>query len=44
MSNNEFIFNESKRYMPGGVNSPVRAYKGLDITPPIIQSGKGVIV
>ena len=23
------IFNESKKYMPGGVNSPVRAYKDV---------------
>ena len=30
--------------MPGGVNSPVRAYKGLNMNPPIIKSGKGVIV
>lgn len=35
------IFNESKKYMPGGVNSPVRAYKDLDITPPIIKKGEG---
>lgn len=39
---NEKIFNESKRYMPGGVNSPVRAYKEIKMTPPIIKSGKGV--
>ncbi|MBE6049081.1 MAG: glutamate-1-semialdehyde-2,1-aminomutase [Clostridium sp.] len=39
---NEKIFNESKRYMPGGVNSPVRAYRGINMTPPIIKSGKGV--
>lgn len=39
---NERIFNESKRYMPGGVNSPVRAYRGMSMTPPIIKSGKGV--
>ena len=41
---NEKIFNESKKYMPGGVNSPVRAYRDMDITPPIIKSGKGVII
>ena len=35
------IFNESKKYMPGGVNSPVRAYKGVDVTPPIIKKGEG---
>ncbi len=42
--NNSKIFEESKKYMPGGVNSPVRAYKGMPITPPIIKSGKGVII
>lgn len=35
------IFEESKKYMPGGVNSPVRAYTGLGIDPPVIASGKG---
>ena len=38
------IFEESKKYMPGGVNSPVRSYKGMGITPPVMKSGKGVIV
>lgn len=38
---NAEIFEESQKYMPGGVNSPVRAYKGLDITPPIIKKGSG---
>ena len=42
--NNSKIFEESKKYMPGGVNSPVRAYKGMEITPPVIKSGKGVII
>lgn len=40
MTNKE-IFEESKKYMPGGVNSPVRAYKDVDVTPPIIKEGKG---
>jgi glutamate-1-semialdehyde 2,1-aminomutase len=35
------IFNESKKYMPGGVNSPVRAYNGLDIDPPVIKKAEG---
>ncbi|AKA72188.1 glutamate-1-semialdehyde 2,1-aminomutase [Clostridium scatologenes] len=38
---NSDIFNESKKYMPGGVNSPVRAYVGLSIDPPIIKKGSG---
>ena len=43
MNNNE-IFEESKKYMPGGVNSPVRAYRNMPMNPPIIKSGKGVII
>lgn len=38
------IFNESKQYMPGGVNSPVRAFKDVSVTPPIIKSGKGAYI
>ena len=41
---NESIFNESKKYMPGGVNSPVRAYRNMGMNPPVIKSGKGVII
>ena len=41
---NEAIFRESKQYMPGGVNSPVRAYKNMGINPPIIKSGKGAMI
>ncbi|MCX7903359.1 MAG: glutamate-1-semialdehyde 2,1-aminomutase [Caloramator sp.] len=40
----ELIFNESKKYMPGGVNSPVRAFKGLNINPPVLKKGKGQYV
>ena len=38
------IFKESEEYMPGGVNSPVRAFKGVKLNPPVIKSGKGVII
>ncbi|NMM64656.1 glutamate-1-semialdehyde 2,1-aminomutase [Clostridium sp. P21] len=41
---NSDIFNESKIYMPGGVNSPVRAYVGLDIDPPVIKKGSRAYV
>ena len=41
---NEEIFSKSKEYMPGGVNSPVRAYKDMGINPPVMKSGKGVII
>lgn len=43
MSNIE-IFEESKKYIPGGVNSPVRAFNNIGINPPIIKSGNGVIL
>jgi len=35
------IFDKTKRYIPGGVNSPIRAFKNLSITPPVISKGKG---
>jgi glutamate-1-semialdehyde 2,1-aminomutase len=38
------IFNESKKYMPGGVNSPVRAYRDVDINPPVIKRGQGAYI
>lgn len=41
---NDVIFHESKKYMPGGVNSPVRSYKNTGMTPPIIKNGKGAII
>ncbi|AYC29769.1 glutamate-1-semialdehyde 2,1-aminomutase [Paenisporosarcina cavernae] len=34
-------FKEAKEYMPGGVNSPVRAFKSVNMDPIFIQSGKG---
>lgn len=43
MSNIE-IFEESKKYMPGGVNSPVRAFKDVELTPPIIKRGSGAYI
>ena len=41
---NEEIFAKSNEYMPGGVNSPVRAYRDMGIDPPVMKSGKGVIL
>lgn len=38
------LFNESKQYMPGGVNSPVRAFKDVTVTPPIIKKAKGAYI
>ncbi|MGL5615783.1 MAG: glutamate-1-semialdehyde 2,1-aminomutase [Sarcina sp.] len=39
--NNKEIFEKSKEYIPGGVNSPARAFNNMGINPPIISSGEG---
>lgn len=41
---NESIFIESQKYIPGGVNSPVRAFKAVNMFPPIIKKAKGAII
>ncbi|MCB1107908.1 MAG: glutamate-1-semialdehyde 2,1-aminomutase [Chlamydiia bacterium] len=35
------IFDRSKEVIPGGVNSPVRAFIGLGIDPLVVEKGKG---
>ena len=35
------LFEEAQRYLPGGVDSPVRAFKTVDGTPPFIVRGQG---
>lgn len=44
MDRNKEIFEESKKYMPGGVNSPVRSFGSVGINPPVIKIGKGAII
>ncbi|MCR5176531.1 MAG: glutamate-1-semialdehyde 2,1-aminomutase [Anaerovibrio sp.] len=34
-------FEEAKRLMPGGVNSPVRSYRNVDCNPPFIARAEG---
>ncbi len=40
-SNSEALFARAKQVIPGGVNSPVRAYRGVGGTPPFIVRGEG---
>lgn len=40
-SKSERLFEEAKKYIPGGVNSPVRAFKSVGGTPLFISSGQG---
>jgi glutamate-1-semialdehyde 2,1-aminomutase len=35
------LFEEAKKYIPGGVNSPVRAFKSVNETPRFIAKAKG---
>lgn len=37
----EQLFEEAKNYMPGGVNSPVRAFKSVNGSPIFFEHGKG---
>ncbi len=41
MSKSETLFNEAKQYIPGGVNSPVRAFKAVGGTPIFIDRADG---
>ncbi|MBC9811403.1 glutamate-1-semialdehyde 2,1-aminomutase [Crocinitomicaceae bacterium CZZ-1] len=40
-SNSEKLFQKAKTYFPGGVNSPVRAFKSVDGNPLFIKRGDG---
>ncbi len=35
------VFDKACNYMPGGVNSPVRAFGSVGLKPPVIKKGKG---
>lgn len=41
MSRSETLFTEAQKYIPGGVNSPVRAFKGVGGTPIFFKHAKG---
>jgi len=40
----ENLFKEAQRYIPGGVNSPVRAYNAVGGNPLFIEKAKGARV
>src|SRR5438874_9383066 len=37
----EALFEDAQRYFPGGVDSPVRAFRGVGGSPPFIVRGQG---
>lgn len=40
-TNSSTLFSEAKEFIPGGVNSPVRAFKSVHNLPPFIKKGEG---
>jgi glutamate-1-semialdehyde-2,1-aminomutase len=42
--NTEKAFAKMARIVPGGVNSPIRAFKQMQMTPMIVQKGEGAIL
>jgi glutamate-1-semialdehyde 2,1-aminomutase len=44
MKNSQRLFNHAQLFTPGGVNSPVRAFKAVGGTPLFFQRGKGALV
>jgi glutamate-1-semialdehyde 2,1-aminomutase len=44
MSTSAHLYERATRVMPGGVNSPVRAFKAVGGTPPFISSAAGAIL
>lgn len=44
MSRSEQIFKEGEQYIPGGVNSPVRAFGSIESTPPIIKKADKAVL
>ena len=43
-TNSEVLFEEAKHYFPGGVNSPVRAFKSVSGAPLFIKKGNGFLI
>lgn len=44
MTKSESLFQEAVRYIPGGVNSPVRAYGSVGMTPRFMKGANGVYI
>lgn len=38
------LFKNAREFIPGGVNSPVRAFKSVGMTPLFIRGGKGALI
>ena len=43
LTNSQQLLDQAKKLIPGGVNSPVRAFKSVGGTPPFIKKAKALI-
>ncbi len=44
MTSSELLFEQAKQFIPGGVNSPVRAFRAVGGTPVFIERAKGAYI
>jgi len=44
LNNSELAFNKAQKHIPGGVNSPVRAFKSVGGTPVFMKRGSGTML
>ena len=44
MTDSTALFSRAQSFIPGGVNSPVRAFKGVGGTPVFIQKAQGAYI
>lgn len=44
MTRNQTLFEQAQQIIPGGVNSPVRAFKAVGGSPPFVKSAQGAYV
>lgn len=44
MDTSEILFEQAKKVLPGGVNSPVRAYRAVGLTPRFISKADGAYI
>jgi len=44
LENSKYLFERAQEFIPGGVNSPARAFKSVDGTPVFFDSAKGSIL
>ncbi len=44
MNKSSAYFERSKKVIPGGVNSPARAFSSMDMDPPFIERGEGAYI